>query len=155
MRLRTSILNEIQRLGLELKFVDEALNRKRAQAGDTTARRRIAGRMNPVTTETRGGQGKGLPRQDLLAYVAEIGHPVKPAEVRDFLATKGVERNVESVRTGLIRLYKDGELIRTEDLRYAVPVGNGNGATSQAEAPQPAGTLDFGTLGVSAPDESE
>jgi hypothetical protein len=147
-------LHEIQRLGLELKFVDEALNRKRAQKGDETARRKVAGRMNPVTTETRG-QGKGLPRQDLLALVAAVGHPVKPGELREILASKGIERNVESIRTALKRLLADGELNRTEGLRYYVPGSNGNGSSSPVEAPLPLGTLDFGASRLTGLDESE
>ncbi len=104
-KLRNGIVTEIERLGVELRLVDEALTRKRSRGRSDEA----------------------------LAHIKEIGHPVKPPEVREVLVTKGIVRKVEAVRTAMTRLVSDGLLERTHDGRFAVP--NGNGARVEAGHP--------------------
>jgi hypothetical protein len=98
-KLRAGIAQEIGRLTVELRMVDEALTRKHSG---------IAGADEKLT------------RTDLLAHVAATGRPVKPAEMQQILAAKGIVRTPEAVRVSLTRLVKDGKLVRTEDGLFAV-----------------------------------
>jgi hypothetical protein len=129
-KLRDSIVAEIQRLGLELKLVDEALNRKRSRARDAVPVART-----PQVKSGKGHAHDGLPRSELLVYVTEMKRPVKPSQVRDHLATKGIVRRVEAVRNGLIRLERDGTLTRLPDGRFAVPSKNGDGLEVKTDSP--------------------
>lgn len=126
-KLRGSILTEINRLGLELRLVEDALNRKgrsrvaQAAAGISSGKSTVA--VKTAAAPTNGG----LARDDLLGYVREIGHPTTPTEVRDVLAAKGIVRRIEAIRVALSRLQKAGGLVRDEEGKYAVPSSNGDG----------------------------
>lgn len=126
-KLKVSILSEIQRLGLELRLVEDALNRKgRNRVASAVAA--IGNDRPALKTPNAAATNGGLSRADLLGYVREIGHPTTPAEVRDFLASKGIVRRIEAIRVALSRLLKAGALVRTEEGKYAVPSSNGDGA---------------------------
>jgi hypothetical protein len=132
-RMREGIIGEMDRLRTELKLVDEALSRKRKPREDASQPRPqsevIAARVS------RDGRFDGLPRDELLALVAEFGSPVKPAEMREFLMGKGIVRKTEAVRVAMNRLVQAGRLTRSAEGRFAVPNSNGNGAHSETEPP--------------------
>lgn len=132
-RLREGIASEINRLGTELKLVDEALVRKKFRVRDEAPR--------PGAAAGNSGAGKGgkrfegLPRSEVLTVVAAMGRPVRAAEVRDELMTKGVVRRAEAIRNALIRLERDGSLFRTAEGLFAVRSQNGDSVEVEAEAP--------------------
>jgi hypothetical protein len=128
-RLRTGILSEIERLGLELRVVDEVLTRKRGAKATVAA---------PKPSHTNG-RANELSRGELYAFVVEFGKPAKPTPLAQFISTKGVPRRPEAVRNGLMRLVKDKKLVRLRDGSYAVPGKNGDGAKSEAGSPEGAG----------------
>jgi hypothetical protein len=124
-RMRAGILNEIDRLRIELKMVDEAIGKKKPR----TAKAEPA-TSAPAQTTNGGKPADGLSRAELLLHVSEVGHPVKAAEMRDVLATKGIFRRVEAVRNGLVRLEGDGKLVRDSEGRFGVAgTGGGGGET--------------------------
>ena len=152
-KLRRGIAEEINRLGTELKIVDDALNRKRRE-------KLVAAREKPVradlvvTNETgvtsvievkksapngsAATQFKGLSREDLLAYVVEIARPVSAPDVQRYLVSKGIVRNREAVRVSLTRLVRDGSLVRRNGL-YSVPSQDRDGDKVEAGEPLSAG----------------
>jgi hypothetical protein len=126
-KMRQAIVSEQHRLNLELRLVDEALERKRARSAE--------GRSSPKRNVR---QSDGLARGELLVHVANMNrHIVKAAEVKSYLATQGIERSVQAVRNGLVRLAGDGALTQTPE-GFAVPSANGGGSKSETE--KPAGT---------------
>lgn len=139
-KMRDGIVTEIERLRLELRFVEDAIGKKRR--GKSEAARAVLPGMAPSPRD-RTGQFDGLPRAELLAYVTEMGRPVKAPDVRRHLAEKGINRNLEAVRVALNRLQRSGVLIRDADGRYVVPSKNGTRHDSKPEAQLPAGTLGF------------
>jgi hypothetical protein len=121
-RMRAGILAEIERLGVELKMVDEALRRRdrsRPNGGDD----------KPATSRRISKQ---LTRKQLHGYVVEVGHPVRAPEMREVLASKGIVRSTESIRNHLMRLVGDGALTKQPDGTFAVPSSNGGGAKVEA-----------------------
>lgn len=124
-KMRDGITTEINRLGIELKFVDDALAKKRSRSGRSDAQVRPANGGRPVD---------GLPRSQLLQYVVEVGHPVTVADMRAVLAGKGIVRRAEAIRNSLVRLETDGKLVRTPDRKFAVAL-RGDGAKVEAEHP--------------------
>lgn len=127
-RLRDGTRDEIQRLGTELRFLEDALTRKQG----AKARAEV-----PVHTQANGRAGH-LPRSDLFAYVVEYGKPVKTQPMTAFLSTKGIVRSPQAVRNGLVRLEKDGKLVMTDD-GYVVAKKQGGGSKSEAGSPEGAG----------------
>jgi hypothetical protein len=125
-KLRAGIVAEINRLGGELKLVDDALAKKRSRSSAAATRSSPAEGSN-------GASREGLPRTELFEYVTEMGKPAKAAQVRDFLLAKGIVRRVEAVRNGLVRLERDGALIRTPDGEFAVAPEWRGGAESETE----------------------
>jgi hypothetical protein len=112
-KLRDGIVRKQQSLQFELHLVDEAIKER------TRAKASREGTGN-------GGQpSEGLSRQKLFLYVQEMNRPAKAAEVRAFLATKNIERRVEAVRNGLVRLEDDGLLERDSDGRFVVRKSDG------------------------------
>jgi hypothetical protein len=121
-KLRKGIVAEIDKLNDELRHVDAAMESKRSEM--------VAPQERTAKKRTNGG----LPRSELLKHVADIGRPVKPPEMRDALAAKGIDRTVEAVRISLARLQRDGSLVRDADGSFAVPRSNGNGNGAKVEA---------------------
>src|SRR5436190_8304845 len=75
-----AIKQEIQRLALKQRMIQDVLTDR--------AQREAA---KPVANRERArGQFNGLSRDDLLAHIAEVGRPVKPAEMQEILASKGI-----------------------------------------------------------------
>jgi len=130
--MRNGIRDEIDRLSIELRLVEDAIERKR-QRNDA--------RPKPVPTPGEVGRFDGLPREALLTYVEMMNHPsVSPAEVRQYLIDGfGIERSVEAIRNGLVRLQGDGSLIRLPDKRFALPENRNGGAEIEAEPPDATG----------------
>ncbi|MHB8651341.1 MAG: hypothetical protein ACYDBR_14390 [Gaiellaceae bacterium] len=152
-KMRGGVVEQIERLGLELRLIDDALSKKRPQRvredDGSVAIQRVAKRNG---ARVAGGQFEGLSRLDLLGYVSEMKRPVRPPEVRDFLVTKGIVRTSEAIRVALLRLHKSGMLDRLQDGTFVVPETNGNGARVEAGHPLFRET-DLGTPGVATPDE--
>jgi hypothetical protein len=104
--MHTSILNELERLRVELQQVEEALSKK-------TRRRKPSGRagMNGRTTVTR---------EQVFEAVRTGGRPMKPSEVRDAFAALGTEVTTNALRNSLRRLHDEKRLERDADNRYYV-----------------------------------
>jgi hypothetical protein len=150
-RMREAIVAERDRLGTELKLVDEALARKqRGKQPRTDEQRKPKPSNGGAAKSPADGRFEGLSRDALYEYVAEYGQPVKAPEMRDYLATKGIVRNVEAVRVALVRLTRDKRLTRYPDGRFAVP--NGNGASPHSGRPASSGELPgFEAVGLPDP----
>jgi hypothetical protein len=129
LKIRNGLTGQIEKLQGELAMVEEVIEEKRSEA--PTVRREA---------DSNGGKFEGLPRSELLKHVREVGRPVKPAEMRDALAAKGIDRRVEAVRNGLMRLVKDGDVKRTRDGKFVVK--NGGGAQSETDSPSRESNLD-------------
>jgi hypothetical protein len=132
-KLEASTVQEIERLGGELKTIREAMARQGRE------RETVAARPKRKPTNSNG-----LSRGDVLAHVIRMNRPTfRPADVRDYLLTQGIDRRVEAVRNSLVRLVDDGHLERAADgKRFAVPPMNGNGNGAKVEAEEPvAGNL--------------
>jgi hypothetical protein len=107
-------------------MVDEALARKR--------RLNLTPRPNEEAGGSENGKSsrfEGLKRDDLFRYIAEVDKPVKPAEMQQVLAEKGIQRTTEAVRNSMTRLVRDGKLIRYADGRFGVHPANGQLAVTE------------------------
>jgi hypothetical protein len=135
-KMRGSIVTEINRLGIELRMVDDAIAKKtRGKAEKRAAVDRGTASETNGRTES-SGQFEGLPRRDVLAHVVEMKRPsVRPQDVQQHLAAKGIVRTVEAIRVALTRLAADGALVRTADKGFAVPSGNGDGPQNDPAYP--------------------
>jgi hypothetical protein len=134
-KLEASTVQEIERLGGELKTIREAMARQGRE------RETVAPRPKRKPTNSNG-----LSRGDVLAHVIRMNKPTfRPADVRDYLLTQGIDRRVEAVRNSLVRLVDDGHLERAADGKsFALPPmnGNGNGAKVETDSPGRESVLD-------------
>ncbi len=133
-RLEKNLIGELARLGDELKVVQQAIARK-ASAANSNGVAPIAPRKKAVGNTGPTGRFEGLSRQDLLRHAEQMNRPVfRAPDLQQYLATKGIDRRVEAIRTGLGRLAKDGLLVRTPDGAFAVHPANGDGHGTKVEA---------------------
>ena len=120
---------EIERLHDEMRALDQKLDRLRLElpiVQDALDELPEEKRPRSSTSKRSGaGQFRGLKRGDLFRYVQAAGKPVKPAEMRDALAARGIEMKVEAVRTGMLRLERDGRLSRDSEGRFSPSSQNG------------------------------
>lgn len=143
-KLREGIVEEIDRLRIELKIVDDALGRKRRDK--TTVEN-----SDRSSRQTSGSNaGEGLPRTVLMAHIRDIGQrEVTPSDVQAYLTLRGVDRSIEAIRTAMGRLARDGALERENGHFVVLPSDDG-------ERVGPGGPL-WGTEpdmeGVATPDE--
>lgn len=156
-KMRDGIISEMDRLRTELRFVDDALSKKRKPREAAPVDRPAESRKEQPKPRrvSQSGQFEGLPRDELLRYVKEYGQPVSAPEMREYLTTKGIVRKTEAVRIALARLVRDGRLTRIETGKFAVPSTNGNGASPKAERPASSGELPgFEAAGLTDPADS-
>lgn len=133
LKLRHGIHNEITRLSMELRLVDEAIARKHARGGQV-----------PSASRPTNGHADGMSRRDYYDALVEMGRPAKPVELREFLIAKGIDRRTEAVRNSLMRLVDDGALDKRDDGTFAVRDNGG----SQVEAENPLPDLGFESPGL-------
>lgn len=134
-KLRTGVMAEINRLGIELRLIEDAIAKKTKAKTQDTAQAGRRGENGRSAERAQTGTFKGLSRGDLLEHMRAVRRPVKPAEMQPILAEKGIAKNVEALRTAMHRLAKDGKLRRLDDGRFE-PTGSSNGAEG-AEAGDP------------------
>lgn len=146
-RMRSGIIAAMEMLQVELRQVDDAIERKRAGRERVDPAQPVVEPSAVATRSNGDGRFEGLSRDELFAYVVEFGAPVKVTEMRKFLATKGIERTTEAVRVGLNRLHKAGRLVRIPDGRFVVPSTSGNGAHPETEPP-PVQAVDLSVSGA-------
>lgn len=121
-KMREGIRNKIDGLAGELRMVEAALTRKRPK---------VRAEPTAAATTTPKGRNGQLSRGELYQYLIEVGRPVRPAEMRDFLAEKGILRRPEAIRNSLVRLEADGKLKRNSDGRFGVAGTGGDGAETE------------------------
>jgi hypothetical protein len=136
-KMRDGIVSEMERLRLELRLVEGAISKKRKPSEETPVRQAGPVRLSasPVPRSERNGRFEGLPSDELLAYVMEIGQPVRAPEVREYLLSKGIVRKLEAVRVALHRLEEKKKLVRDFEGRY-IPVPAGQQELREGDATQ-------------------
>lgn len=130
--MRDSLQADLSRIQVELRQIEEALSRRGRRGGKRLGRPPLGDNVTSVT------------RQELLAFVGELGHPVTPAEVIRAYSDRGVTVSANSIRNSLHRLLElDHLLVRLDNGRYAVRGAvNGSGADAQPQSQEIQPTLD-------------